>query len=646
MATKKSKPKKKTGKKRKSGNKKAKQSLLRVAVKWLFVTGLWFGIGIVLLTAWYAAELPKIIDNPKLERQTAIKVLARDNSSLAVYGELKGVNLTIDDVPNHLIYAVMAVEDRRFYQHFGIDPLGIARAMVRNVTAGRVAQGGSTITQQLAKNLFLSHERTLKRKIQEAILALWLEHELTKDEILTAYLNRVYLGSGAYGIDAAAQTYFNKKAQDISLYESAMLAGLLKAPSRYSPQSNPTLAASRAQVVLGAMQDAGYITEAEAKAQSIKGQAAMPKPTVGQGERYFTDWIISNIDNMIGTPGNNLTIKTTLHPVIQRAAEQALAEILRQNGEEHEVTQGAVIVLRRDGAILAMVGGADYKQSQFNRATQARRPPGSSFKPVVYLTALQHGWSPEDLIDDAPITTGKYRPQNFKNQYYGEVPLIFALSRSLNSAAFKLAQDVGIDEIIKTARNLGITSPLEYDMSIALGSSGIPMLEMLRAYCTLANDGLAVTPYSIEKITDEEGSLLYIRSDARRLRRAIDERSVHELRRMMQETIENGTGRGARLPMLAAGKTGTSQEHRDAWFIGFTDDYIVGVWMGNDDNSPMKKVTGGSLPALVWRDTMMAAYKTGGAYTASDRPEEIKTSSRTATEPKKDTRFFSSIFRD
>lgn len=612
----------KKSKKKRKKSKKKKASLVLKGMKWIFVAGLWLCIGLAVLTAWYAIELPKIMESPHFERRSAITVTGYDNTPVARYGELMGVSVNVEDLPNHLIYAVMAVEDRRFYEHFGVDPTGIARAMARNVKERRVVQGGSTITQQLAKNLFLSPDRTLKRKVQEALLAVWLEKHLTKDEILTAYLNRVYLGAGAYGVDAAAQTYFDKPATDITLYESAMLAGLLKAPSRYSPQSNPTLAARRAKTVLNAMADAGYITEEEAKSQSIRAQASLPKPTVGQGERYFTDWVTAELGEWVGATDKSLTIKTTLDPVLQEAAEEILARVLRQN-KERDVTQGAVIVMARDGAVLAMIGGANFKTTQFNRATQARRPPGSAFKPFVYLTALENGWDDYDDVLDAPIEEGEYRPENFDGEYFGEITLEEALAHSRNTVSVRLMKDVGVGNVIDLARKMGIKSELNRDLSLALGSSGVPLIEMVTAYAAIVNGGMTVQPYAVTKITDEDNALIYFRADERRSTRAASRHATGELRDMMEEVIDEGTGRGAQLGFDAAGKTGTSQDFRDAWFIGFTDKYIAGVWLGNDDNSPMDNVTGGSLPATIWRETMLAAHKTKNrSYAAPDQQDD------------------------
>jgi penicillin-binding protein 1A len=612
MARKTKKSTKKSSSRRKKKGSSA-QGILLKATRLMLIVGVWACIGVAALVAWYAAELPSIIEKPGFERKPAITVKDIEGNSIARYGELKGINVDVSELPPHLVYAVMAIEDRRFYTHFGVDPLGLLRAVVRNTVEGRVVQGGSTITQQLAKNLFLSRERTLKRKIQEAMLALWLEAKLSKDQIMTAYLNRVYLGAGTYGVEAAAQTYFNKSARDINLREAATLAGLLKAPSRYSPLSNPKLAQERANTVLNAMEDAGYITDATAGKMIETAPKIEEKSGDGDSVRYYTDWITGDLDKLIGTPNEDIIIETTLVPEIQQAAERSLEKILEDEGKDKNVSQGAVVVLGRDGAVLAMVGGKNYGESQFNRAAQAYRQPGSSFKPVVYLTALEHGYTPDSIVIDGPITTGKYRPTNFKSEYYGEVPLNVALAYSLNTISYKLAKEIGIGYVIGTAKRLGIEAELSRDLSLALGSSGIPMTQMATAYATIANDGYAVKPYAIRRITDKDGKLIYQRSPKalQSGRPMFEPYIMQSLKGMMRGVVEFGTGQGAKFGVPSAGKTGTSQDFRDAWFTGFTDDYIAAVWVGNDDNSSMKRVTGGSIPARVWRDVMVAATNSG-----------------------------------
>ncbi|MCB1581323.1 MAG: PBP1A family penicillin-binding protein [Rhodospirillales bacterium] len=585
-----------------------KTSRLRFAAKWLFVIGMWAGIALAGLFAYYAQELPAITEDASFERKRAIIVKAIDGSTVARYGEIVGNKVTVEDIPPYLVQAVLAIEDRRFYHHPGLDPLGLARAMFVNIKEGRVAQGGSTITQQLAKNLFLSQERTYKRKIQEAMLALWLEYELTKDEILSAYLNRVYLGSGVYGVDAAARLYFKAPVKNLTLRECATLAGLLKAPSRYSPLRNPSLSKQRTEVVLNAMVDAGYITQTQAKGDKSIPPKPTQKPTDALADRYYTDWIVDSLDELIGTPSEDLIIETTLNPEIQKYVQDAVSTTIEKNGSERSISQGAMIVMRPNGAVVALIGGRNYSSSQFNRATQAKRPPGSSFKPLVYLTALEQGWDPQSLIMDKPITSGRYRPKNFGNKYYGEVTLEEALTYSLNTVSYQLMKETGPEAVIYTAQRMGITSELEPDLSLALGSSGITLLEMATAYSTIANGGYAVEPFGITKIISKDtGELYYQRPPHRTMKRVFAAHNIQNLTSMMNSVMEYGTGRAAQIGLPAAGKTGTSNDSRDALFMGFTRELVGVVWLGNDDNSPMKHVTGGSFPAQIWASVMRRA---------------------------------------
>ena len=582
-------------------------------IKWMFVAALWGGLLLALLVVWYARDLPNLASAPAFERRTSITIKGADGGVLTRYGDLKAESVSVSELPSHLIYAIIATEDRRFYQHFGLDPQGFARAMVRNLVSMRLVQGGSTITQQLAKNVFLSQERTIKRKIQEAMLALWLEHELTKDEILSAYLNRVYLGSGAYGVEAASQLYFGKSARDVNLRESSLLAGLLKAPSRYSPLRNPDLAMERANVVLSAMADAGYISPDQAKAL-YDVPPAETSVTAGNSIRYFGDWIVDELGELIGTPQNDLIVETTLVPALQLTAQNEIARVIDTDGPTRHIGQGAALVMKPDGAILAMVGGKDFSQSQFNRATQAVRAPGSSFKPIVYLSALESGWKPDDLILDAPFDANeKYRPENFDGQYMGGVTLETALTKSLNTATVRLMREIGPGHVIDTAQRLGITSPLERDLSLSLGSSGVTLLEMTSAFAAFANNGLRLTPYAITKVTDADGEIYYERPNWRSAARVIDREYVYDMDKMLHSVVREGTGRAAYSDAYdAAGKTGTSQDSRDAWFIGYTDEIVAGVWLGNDDNTPMDSketagVTGGSYPARIWKTIALAA---------------------------------------
>ncbi len=584
------------------------RSLFMKLVKFCFVVGLWCAIALGALIAWYAAELPGIIDDPHFERKYAVTVEAYDGSTVARYGELKGVSIDVKDLPPHLIKAVLATEDRRFYSHWGIDPVGIARAVVTNVTSDNM-HGGSTITQQLAKNLFLTPERKLKRKIQEAILAVWLETQLTKDEILSAYLNRVYLGGGAYGVEAASRIYFGKSAKELTLRESATIAGLLKAPSRYSPQANPALSAQRTKTVLAAMKDAGYITDKDLKANSANVDAEM-RPVEGNGERFYSDWIVSDLNGLTGDLPSDMVVETTMIPEIQAAAEESIKRVLEKSGKDKKASQAAVVVMDTDGAVLALVGGRDYRTSQFNRAVDALRPPGSSFKPIVYLSALENGMRPSDMVNDEPVKYGKYKPTNFKNEYFGQVPLEFALARSLNTVAVQLAYNVGAGTVVDLAHRLGVKADLHRDLSVALGSSGVPPLEMATVYASIARGGYVVVPFGITRIKDTDGRLVYERAPFASERRIASEQSIANLIYMMEGVVQVGTGQGAAIPgYRIAGKTGTSQDFRDAWFIGFSGNLICAVWVGNDDNSPMKAVTGGALPTQIWKDTMQVALR-------------------------------------
>ncbi len=594
---------------RKSSKKKKGRFFAR-AFRWAFILGLWGGIFFAGIVLWYAKDLPDITQSATFERRHSIIVKAADGRVIGRYGESKGENVRVDELPPHLIHAVLSIEDRRFYDHPGVDILGIGRAMVVNLQAGRFAQGGSTITQQLAKNLFLSHDRKLARKIQEALLALWLERELSKDEILSAYLNRVYLGSGTYGVEAASRLYFDKSARDVTLREAAILAGLLKAPSRYSPHNSMTLAKERSDVVIEAMKQAGYldgsdISRSDEMAVSLPHRKTQP----GGNMRYFTDWVIDGLDDVVGRPGMDLVIETTLHAGLQEFAQDALVQTIDAAGADNRFSQGAIVSMSPNGAVLSMVGGYDYGQSQFNRTTQAKRPPGSAFKPVVYLAALEKGWDAHDEILDAPLTEGTYRPKNFAGKYYGTVDLETALAQSMNTATIRLTKDIGISSVMDMADRLGIISPLERDLSLALGSSGISMLEMGTVYARLANGGFRVFPYAITRVTNSEGRVLYSRKKPSSYQSVVRQDDVREITSMMERVIYEGTGRAAQLPFSASGKTGTSQDSRDAWFVGYTNRMVSIVWLGNDDNSPMKGVTGGGLPARIWRDVMRNGHE-------------------------------------
>ncbi len=574
---------------------------LRIGV----LAAIWGGILLAVILIFYAYDMPDIRQVTQPQRRPAITMLANDGTVLAHYGDLYGEHVTLNEVPKNLVHAIIAIEDRRFYSHFGVDPIGLMRAMVKNILAGHMVQGGSTLTQQLAKNLFLTPERTLRRKAQELLLALWLEHKYSKDQILTAYLNRVYLGSGSYGVDAAAEIYFGKPVSTINLREAAIIAGLLRAPSRFSPLNDAEQSLERAQIVLGAMVECDYITEEEAKAAMVSVPQPRRKPGAGGDGHYFADWVAEQANALLSDAPQDLVVATTVDLNLQRAAERHLDAVLAASGSRN-VTQGAVVTLAPDGAVRALAGGRDYGASQFNRATQAMRQPGSSFKPIIYLTALEQGLSPNDTFEDEPVTIGKWSPENYDGKYHGTVTAREALAQSINTVAVRLLQRTGIPAVIQTARDLGVASPIGHDMSLALGTNLMTPLELTGVYASIAAGGRAITPYAIKEIRNRDGQVLYRRASIN-APLTVNPQSVAMLTDMMTEVVRSGTGKKATLDRPVAGKTGTSSDYRDAWFLGFTADYTTGVWLGNDDNDPMQKVTGGSLPAELWHDYMMEA---------------------------------------
>jgi penicillin-binding protein 1A len=565
---------------------------------------LWALIGGGGVLGYFALTLPDTSQLAAAERRPSVTVLAEDNSQIASFGDLFGKALSLREMSPYLPKAVVAAEDRRFYRHFGIDPIGILRAAATNFRAGGVLQGGSTITQQLAKILFLSPDRTFSRKIREVLLALWLEHRFTKDQILEIYLNRVYLGAGAYGVDAAAERYFGKSAAKLTLFESAVIAGLIRAPSRLNPARDPEAAAERADEVLNDMVEAGFITRTQADAAEKHGFAFIPNSP--PGSRYFADWVTDQIRELAGTGGRDLIVRTTLDPHLQAFAENAVTDILARYGARYRVGQGALVAMATDGAVRAMVGGRDYGRSQFNRATQAQRQPGSAFKPFVYLAGLEAGMRPQDRVVDAPIRIGNWQPHNYSNRYQGEMTLATALAQSVNTVAAQVAQRAGIAHVIATANRLGIASDLARDASLALGTNEVNLLELVSAYAPFANGGYGVLAYGITEIWDGAGNIVYHRAGTGP-GRVIAPELADAMNQMLAGVIAYGTGRSAALGRPAAGKTGTTQDYRDAWFIGYTADLVAGVWLGNDDNTPMKQVTGGTLPAALWRNFMLQA---------------------------------------
>ncbi len=581
---------------------------LRGLVYWCFVLGIWAAIGVSGLVAFYGARMPNAATWSVPDRPPNVKIVSVRGEILANRGATGGEARLLGDMAPHIPQAVIAIEDRRFYSHFGIDPVGLARAMSANVMAGRMVQGGSTLTQQLAKNLFLSPERTLERKVQEVLLAFWLEHKFTKDQILEMYLNRVYFGSGAYGVEAASRRYFGKSARDVSLAEAALLAGLLKAPSRLSPARDPEAAEARAQVVLAAMGDAGFITDSET-ATALTNPTIHAKSYWTGSENFVADLVMEQLPKLIGGPvTQDVLVDTTVDLHLQAEGEIVIRAAIDTKGASLDVSEGALVSIDGTGAIRALIGGKDYALSQFNRASGAHRQPGSAFKPFVYAAALELGRTPRSVRNDAPVRIGKWTPENYDEKYRGEVTLTQALSQSLNTIAAQLTMEVGPRRVIQTASRLGIKSPMQANASIALGTSEVTLMELTSAYAPFMNGGFAAAPHVIRRVSTLDGQVLYDRSRAAPLQ-VIDPAVAAMMNRMLSEVVEAGTGRKARLDgWQVAGKTGTSQSFRDALFVGYTANLVTGIWFGNDDGRPMKKVTGGGLPAEAWHAYMQIAH--------------------------------------
>ncbi|BCM85974.1 transglycosylase domain-containing protein [Methylobacterium indicum] len=585
-----------------------RRSFLGSLVYGTVILGLWGLVAVAGIVAYHASQLPPIDQLAVPKRPPNIAILAADGSLLANRGETGGRTVSIRELPPYLPRAFVAIEDRRFYSHLGIDPVGIARAIGQNLTRRGVAQGGSTLTQQLAKNLFLTQERTASRKIQEAILALWLEHKYTKDEILELYLNRVYFGAGAYGVEAAAQRYFAKPAKDVTLAEAAMLGGLVQAPSRLAPNRNLPAAQARAAQVLAAMQELGFAKPADVKV--ALAQPAKPARAKGGGSaNYVADLVMDVLDDYVGKIETDVSVQTTVDPGLQAVAERALVDELNQKGARYNVGQGAVVSMRPDGAIRALIGGRDYAQSQFNRATTAKRQPGSAFKPFVYLAAIERGLTPDTVREDAPINIKGWNPENYSRNYSGPVTLRDALAHSLNTVAVRLGMEVGPKAVVQTAQRLGITSPLQANASIALGTSEVTPLELVGAYATFANGGMGVIPYVIASVKTVDGRTVYKRAPSG-LGRVIEPQADGMMNAMMHEVFVSGTAKKGDIPgWELAGKTGTSQDFRDAWVVGFSATLVTGVWLGNDDGEPTKRVSGGNLPVEVWNRVMVAGLR-------------------------------------
>lgn len=590
---------KKTKTGRKTANRKKRESKQRLATRRIILIFLSFLV--ITFAGWLlycVLTLPDIDQAVARTRQPSTTITAENGNEVKTFGSVYSEVIRLNELPSYVPDAIISTEDRRFYAHFGFDIVAFTRAMLTNIFMGRYAQGGSTITQQVAKNLFLTSQKNIKRKTQELLLAFWLEHKFSKEQILTLYLNRVYLGAGTYGIEAASQKYFQKSSRDMNLLEAAIIAGMLKAPSRYNPIASAERAKARAKVILQNMVNNDALTERQMK-YALTLPVGEDKSYKVQGADYFADWVYREVNDYIGERDNDIYVYTTLDQKIQENAEKILREAVLA-AKNRNVSEGAVVVLNKSGEVKAMVGGIDYRKSQFNRAVTALRQPGSAFKPFVYLTALQNGWKREDRIDDVPLSIGKWKPENYDKKYYGSVTLDEALMKSLNLATVNLSESLSRKDIIHTAKKMGISTPVENTPSLALGTFEVKVIDMATAYSAIANGGYATWPHAIKEIYTRDGYQLYQR-EADTENRILDAGAVKDLTKMLEKVISQGTGRRAKIPGFAAGKTGTTQDYRDAWFVGFTDEYVIAVWVGNDDNSPMKGVTGGTLPAEIWR---------------------------------------------
>ncbi|WP_174804040.1 transglycosylase domain-containing protein [Martelella limonii] len=603
-----------TGKNRKTSKKRSRASsgggftrMLRFLVYWSCVAAVWGAIVVAGIVIYYGSKLPPVDEWAIPDRAPNVKILATDGSLIANRGATGGEALTLDEMSPFIPMAVVAIEDRRFYSHFGVDPIGLSRAMITNLQHGGLVQGGSTLTQQLAKNVLLSSAQTLERKVQEALMALWLEHEYSKEQILAMYLNRVYFGSGAYGVEAASQRYFDKSARDVTLGEAALLAGLLKAPSRLSPARDPEAAEERAQVVLAAMHDQGMIDDSDMATAMSRKPTRAPSYWTGP-DNYVADMVMKELTPLIGDVTTDIVVATTIDPGLERDAGESLSKALAASGEKDRVEQGALVSVDGTGAIRALVGGRDYSKSQFNRAVTAKRQPGSAFKPFVYAAALEIGDRPGSVRNDAPITIDDWTPENYEKTYSGPMTLTNALAHSVNTIAAQLVMEASPGYVVDVAHRLGITSDITANASLALGTSEVSLLELTGAYTAFMNGGFRATPYLIESVKTAEGQSLFQRA-APQPERVLSAQTAANMNGMMMRVVTEGTGKAAQIPgWQVAGKTGTTQSSRDALFVGFTANLTTGVWVGNDDNSPMRHVTGGKLPAQIWHDYMAKAH--------------------------------------
>ena len=585
----------------------ARRTPLQRLLYWGMVLGIWGAIFLLVFFAVFARDLPDTSALYEIDRQPSITYLDRNGALIAVRGTQQAPPADLDALPDYVPAAFVAIEDRRFYMHPGFDPIGMSRAMAANMRAGRVVQGGSTLTQQLAKNLFLTPDQNLKRKVQELMLAVWLEMKFSKQEILALYLNRVYFGAGAYGIEAASQRYFDKSAKDLTVGEAALLAGLLKAPSRYSPVSESERAATRATVVLNEMESAGVITP-EQRAAAVLEPVRVSRTLATQHAQYFIDWLDKQIRGLVGEPTEDMIVETTLDLTLQTAAERSVRRILDRDASRG-VEQAALVALDGDGRVRAMIGGGSYADSQFNRAVDARRQAGSAFKPFVYLAALEAGYTPESRVVDEPIRIGNWSPRNYSGNFIGETTLATAVAQSTNTVAAAIADSIGRDNVARVAHRLGITSRIGLEPAMALGAVEVSPIEMAQAFDAFANGGQRATAYGISRIRTPRGRVIYQRAAREgRAMQVINNPPLYYMNQMLRGVVTSGTGRSAAIAGRdIAGKTGTTSDYKDAWFVGYTGGFVTAVWVGKDDATPMRGVTGGAAPAAIWKSFMEAA---------------------------------------
>lgn len=594
-----------------------KQPVQRFTLKWwgklalrLLIIGSVLAIGLLI---WFGYDLPDIRTLEEAERQPSITMVTKDGDLLTTYGDLYGHTVTIEKLPHYVPKAVLSIEDHRFYSHFGIDFISFGRAVYNNLVKRRVVQGGSSITQQLAKNFLLSKkkfhytDRSLRRKVQEVIVSFWLEYHFTKKQILAIYLNRVDFGAGVYGFDAAAQRFFFKPLNEISLFEASVLAGMLKAPTRYNPLRHPQKSATRAKVVIQKMIDLGHISASEGKSAIHIGTHKLLNRKLNLGSyRYFTDWLMDMLPSYLGYIDRDLKVVTTLNLKAQKAAEHTIKTMINKHGKERKFSEMALVSMLTNGEVVAMVGGKNYNQSQFNRVTQALRQPGSAFKTFVYTAAFEDGALPTDVMNDEPESYGKWKPKNIYNQYRGDLTLEEALAYSSNTITIKLLHKTGLRKLLNLVRKLGINTKLEHNLTLALGSGEVHLLDLTKAYAVIANNGREVIPYGIAEIRDNRTNELIYKSGAPHNKQLISEEAVKHTDQLLSAAVAYGTSKRSKLNnnIPSAGKSGTSQKYRDGWFVGYVKHPlgpVTGVWMGNDNDSPTNRGVGGLIPAQSWK---------------------------------------------